>query len=105
MSATRYDAVAARKYTDRDGVEQTSYTNIGVAWPFKDKDGFTLRLHAMPAPIEGEYTVLLFPPKPREDRDQSSQSEAPRQRMSQDKASRHIPPAFESGGMDDDIPF
>lgn len=42
------------------------------------------------------------------DRDQPSQSEAPRQRMSADKASRHIPqqaPSFESGGMDDDIPF
>jgi hypothetical protein len=98
---TRYDAVAARKWTNSSGEEQTSYTNIGVAWPFKDKDGFTLRLHAMPAPVEGEYTVLLFPPKPREDRDQS---DAPRQRMSADKANRHIPqqaPAFD----DSDVPF
>jgi len=39
------------------------------------------------------------------DRDQSSQSEAPRPRMSADKASRHIAPAFETPGMDDDIPF
>lgn len=34
------------------------------------------------------------------DRDQSSQSEAPRQRMSADKASRHIPPTFVDADMD-----
>lgn len=43
------------------------------------------------------------------DRDQSSQSESPRPRMSADKASRQIPqhaPAFDDGGFDpDSVPF
>ena len=61
--STRYDAVAARKYKDRDGNEKTAYSNIGVAWPMKDRDGFQVKLHAMPAPQDGEFVVLLFPPK------------------------------------------
>jgi len=70
-----------------------------------EKDGNTVwvtELHL--TPFQGTLTMLDGP----SDRDQSSQSEAPRQRMSADKASRQIPqhaPAFESGGMDDDIPF
>ena len=38
-------------------------------------------------------------------RGDGEQSETPRPRMSADKASRHIAPAFETPGMDDDIPF
>lgn len=87
----RYDAVAVRKYQDRDGNEKSSFTNIGVAWPMKDRDGYSLRLHCLPAPVDGEYTILLFPPKPRED-------EAPERRPAQRQAA--IAPNF-----DDDIPF
>lgn len=68
--SNRYDAVAVRKYEDRDGNERSAFTNIGVAFPMKDRDGFSLRLHCLPAPEEGEYTILLFPPKPREDQEQ-----------------------------------
>ena len=66
--AERYDAVAVRKYQDRNGNEKTAYTNIGTAFPFRDKDGFTIRLNAMPAPADGEFTIMLFPPKPREEK-------------------------------------
>jgi hypothetical protein len=93
--ADRYDAVAARKYTV-NGEEKSSFTNIGVAFPMKDRDGFSLRLHCLPAPVDGEYSILLFPPKPREDRDQ------PPARRQEDSYSQ------QSGGgraMDDDIPF
>src|SRR5690606_22249581 len=64
---TRYDAVAVRKYSDRDGNEKTAYTNVGVAWPMKEKDGFSVKLHAIPAPENGEYTILLMVPRPKED--------------------------------------
>jgi hypothetical protein len=64
--AQRYEAVAVRKY-QKDGEERSAFTNIGVAWPMKDRDGYTLRLHCVPAPVEGEYHILLFPPKPKED--------------------------------------
>ena len=53
----RYEAVAVRKYRDRDDNEKTAFTNIGVAWPMKDRDGFSLRLHAIPAPVDGEIDI------------------------------------------------
>lgn len=60
----RLNAIAARKYTDKQtGEERTSFTRIGSAWPFRDKEGFTVRLEAIPAPQEGEFVVLLMPPK------------------------------------------
>jgi hypothetical protein len=98
----RYDAVAVRKYTDRDGNEKTAFTTIGVAWPMKDRDGYSLRLHCLPAPVDGEYSILLFPPKPRED-----DRPAPARQTGASAGGRRPshPPAFQSGGMDDDIPF
>jgi hypothetical protein len=100
----RYDAIAVRKYTDRDGNEKSSFTNIGVAWPMKDRDGFRVQLHAMPAPTEGEYLVLLMPPKPREDQPQQP---AQQSRYSADKARRPAAqtPVFDPAPDDSDIPF
>lgn len=69
--ADRYDAVAVRRY-EQNGEEKSSFTNIGVAFKMKDKDGYSLRLHCLPAPEDGHYSILLFPPKPKEDRQQSS---------------------------------
>lgn len=63
--ANRYDAVAVREY-ESGGETRKSYTKIGVAFPFKDKDGFTLRLEAIPAPKDSEYTIMLFAPKPKD---------------------------------------
>lgn len=97
----RYDAVAVRKYTDRDGNEKSSFTNIGVAWPMKDRDGYSLRLHCLPAPVDGEYSILLFPPKPREDAEQRPPQR--QQTYSADKSRRQVAPSFQTG--DDDIPF
>jgi len=116
MSATRYDAVAARTYQDRDGNDKSSFTNIGVAFPMKERDGFTLRLHAMPAPIDGEYSILLMPPKPRDDQQQERQPDRSggdygarsgardQNRNSYDDNSGGKPGNF-SRDMDDDIPF
>lgn len=106
----RFDAVAVRKWTNSHGEEQTAFTNIGVAFAFKDKPGYSLKLHCLPAPVEGEYTVLLFPPKPREDQQESRQqppAPAPQGRYSADKTKRQVSaPAFSQGGFDgDDIPF
>lgn len=64
--ADRYDALAVRKY-EQNGETKTAFTNIGVAFKMRDKDGFSLRLHAMPAPADGEFTILLVVPKPRDD--------------------------------------
>ena len=96
----RLDALAVRKYQDGNGNEKTAYTNIGVAWPMRDRDGYTLKLHAFPAPSEGEYVVLLVPPKPKDEERSSNRS-------SREPAGSSRPAS--AGGfsrdMDDDIPF
>lgn len=102
----RYEAVAVRKY-ESNGEEKTAFTNIGVAFKMKERDGFSLRLHCLPAPIDGEYSILLFPPKPREEG--AGFTREPERRTggySSDKTRRPTAaPSFQSGSMDDDIPF
>lgn len=71
---TRYDAVAVRRYKDRDGNEKSQFTTIGTAWPMRDKDGFTVRLNAVPAPTEGEFVILLMPPRQKDENRSSGQS-------------------------------
>lgn len=91
----RYDAVAVRRYTDGQGNEKTAYTTVGVAFPMRERDGFTVRLNAIPAPTEGEYVILLMPPKARDDQRQaSSQSGIP------GRGAGSL-----SRDLDDDIPF
>lgn len=92
--ADRYEAVATRKY-EQNGEEKTAFTNIGVAFKMRDRDGFSLRLHCLPAPVEGEYTILLFPPKPKDD------SRGGGQPAGGSKPSG----GYSGGSADDDIPF
>lgn len=89
----RYDAVAVRRYTDNQGNEKTQYTTVGVAFSMRERDGFTVRLNAIPAPSEGEYVILLMPPKPKDDNRSSSRSQG------------GAPAGGLSREMDDDIPF
>ena len=91
---TRYDAVAVRRYTDRQGQEKSQFTTVGVAFPMKDRDGFTVRLNAIPAPQDGEYVLLLMPPKPRDGNAASGQSGG----VTGQRANF-------SSDLDDDIPF
>ncbi len=93
---TRYDAVAVRRYKDRDGNEKSQFTTIGTAWPMRDKDGFTVRLNAVPAPTDGEFVVLLMPPRQRDENRSSGQSRG--------DAGQGRNANF-SNDMDDDIPF
>jgi hypothetical protein len=94
--AERYDAVAVRKY-ESNGEEKSAFTNVGVAFPMKDRDGFSLRLHCLPAPVDGEYSILLFPPKPREDRE-----ERPARRNEDSYGNQS---GRGQRDLDDDIPF
>lgn len=105
----RYDAVAVRKY-EQNGEEKSAFTNIGVAFRMRDRDGFSLRLHCLPAPVDGEYSILLFPPKPREDRQSDQRHDSRRDSRSpgydRDDSRTHS----NSGGsydrdLDDEIPF
>lgn len=112
MSATRYDAIAVRTY-EKDGEEKSSFTNIGVAFPMRERDGFSIRLHAMPAPVDGEYSILLMPPKPRDDQQQQRQADrsggdygrASGREQSRQKDDRDSYGNNFNRDMDDDIPF
>lgn len=98
----RYDAVAIRKY-EKDGEERSAFTNIGVAWPMKERDGYSLRLHCLPAPEDGEYVILLFPPKPKEDQQDNRRDD----RQQRQQSYGQQPGGGYGGGrdLDDEIPF
>jgi hypothetical protein len=79
MSNTRLDAIMARKYTDRDGNEKSSFTRIGTAFTMQN-GGYSIVLDAMPAPEAAQnggmqYRILLMVPKPREDAPRSGSSD------------------------------
>lgn len=99
----RYEAVAVRKY-EQNGEEKSAFTNIGVAFKMRDRDGYSLRLHCLPAPVDGEFNILLFPPKPRED----DRQPAPRQQSQRgyaEQSGRDRSPPPRGGDLDDEIPF
>jgi hypothetical protein len=104
----RYEAVAVRRY-EKDGEEKAAFTNIGVAWPMKDRDGYTVRLHAFPVPEDGEFVILLMPPKERDDQRQergpARRDDRPSDRSRQQPQRNSSPPPSFSRDMDDDIPF
>lgn len=100
----RYDAVAARKYTV-NGEEKSSFTNIGVAFKMKERDGYSLRLHCLPAPVDGEYSILLFPPKPRDDQRQDSGQRGQSSGGDYGGASGGESRGGGQRDLDDDIPF
>lgn len=58
---TRLDAMSAR---EKDG--KTYWNRVGVAFPAKQGPGWTVYLDSVPAPVEGQYKIILMEPKPRE---------------------------------------
>lgn len=62
--------------TVRESNGKSYFTKIGVAFPAKSGNGYSVLLDAVPASVDGQYKILLMEPKPRED--------APRQRQSVD---------------------
>jgi hypothetical protein len=95
----RYEAVAVRKF-EQNGETKSAFTNIGVAFQMRDRDGYSLRLHCLPAPVDGEYQILLFPPKPKDERQTSRQDGGSYGR--QESAGGGRPSGRD---LDDEIPF
>lgn len=91
MANQRYDVLAARKYTTKDGAEKTAWTNVGVAFANRDGKGFSVNLHCVPVPDKesGEIRLVMRIPQPREGGGGGSQ---------QGSGSPY-------GGDDSDIPF
>lgn len=97
----RMDVLMARDYVTGQGEAKTSYTKIGVAFATKN-GGWSLKLEAVPVPTLGKdgapmIGLLMMPP-----RDPQSQ---PSQAQASSRPQASVPPKFEDGGRDDDIPF
>lgn len=90
----RYDVVAARPYTTRDGEDKKQWINVGraTAW---DDGGISLELHAIPVGGWFDGKLSLFEPKPK-DGEAKPQRERPAR-----GGGGSTPDAF----PDSDIPF
>ena len=73
--------------TVRESNGKSFWTKIGVAFPAKQGGGWSVLLDAMPAPVEGQFKILLREPLPPRD------GQSPRQAA----------PAY-AADLDDDIP-
>lgn len=91
MTLQRLDVLATREYQTGHGESRTSFTRIGVALPNKRGDGYTLLLDAMPAPVDGQFKMLLMPPRPRD-------GQAPQQQAQESAGGGYA-------NLDDTIPF
>ena len=47
-----YDVTCPREYTDKQGNKKTYYWKVGMAYPLKDKDGFSIILETRVLPRE-----------------------------------------------------
>lgn len=52
--------------TVRESNGKSFFTKIGVAFPSRNGNGYSVLLDAMPAPTEGQFKILLMEPKPRD---------------------------------------
>lgn len=61
----RFDVVAGRPYTTRDGEEKKQWINVGrmTEW---DDGSFSLELHAIPAGNWFDGRLSVFEPKPKD---------------------------------------
>lgn len=92
--SNRLDALMAREYKS-GGETKTAFTKIGAAFETKS-GGWSVILDAVPAPVEGQFKILLMQPKPKD--------EQPRQRTQQ-SPNRDDPRTSYAQDLDDEIPF
>ena len=81
----RLDALSVRESNGK-----SYFTKIGAAFPNKDGRGYSILLDAIPAPVDGQFKIMLREPLPK------------------DGAPRDKPRSAPSGGydaLDDEIPF
>lgn len=85
--ADRLDALTVRESNGK-----SYWTKIGAAFPNRNGPGYIVRLDAMPASVDGQFSIHLREPKPRDDRQPAQQA-----------SSRGYAPAADD--LDDDVPF
>lgn len=59
--AERLDALSVR-----EGNGKSYFTKIGAAFPNKDGKGYSILLDAIPAPVDGQFKIMLREPLPRD---------------------------------------
>lgn len=117
----RYDLLVVQAYQDRDGNEKTSWTRIGTAFPYREGDGFMVKLNALPAGQinneTGQFEIVahLRPPLPQDGQQQGrgGHQRAPQGRGGyggvRDGGQRRGPPQRPQqrvqNDLDDEIPF
>lgn len=79
MTTTRYDALTVRESNGK-----SYFSKLGAMFPNKNGDGFTLILDAVPASNEGQYRILLMPPRDRDDSRQSGNQRGERRQSYDD---------------------
>lgn len=57
----RLDALSVRESNGK-----SYFTKIGVAFPSRTGNGYSVLLDAIPAPVEGQFKILLMVPKERD---------------------------------------
>lgn len=57
----RLDALAVR-----EGNGKSYFTKIGAAFPNKDGKGYSILLDAIPAPVDGQFKIMLREPLPKD---------------------------------------
>lgn len=59
--ANRLDALTVREVNGK-----SYFTRLGVAFENKNGDGWNVLLDAMPAPVDGQFKIMLKPPQERD---------------------------------------
>lgn len=86
----RMEVLAFREYTV-NGEKRTAKTKVGMMFRHRQGgEGWTITLDAIPAPQDGQFRLVAFPPQPKQDRAGYGAME---------------PEERGPVGIDDDIPF
>lgn len=64
MAAKRYNVCCPRPY-EQNGEEKTYFWKVGVAFPMRERDGFSVKLYTRVLPSE---ELVLFPVEENEER-------------------------------------
>lgn len=57
--ATKYDVIAVGGEYETDNGTKNRFLRIGVAFPAKEGNGWTLKLDALPITVGGSATVII----------------------------------------------
>ncbi len=67
----RLDALAVRENNGK-----SYFTKIGAAFPNKDGKGYSILLDAIPAPVDGQFKIMLREPLPKDGAQRDQQHRA-----------------------------